>query len=274
MVERESGQLNVLRDNANRECAGASGAGLTGERGYGRQCLQRIQDADEFSRTHQIPQNIAKLAALQTRIVALDRELGEVRSNFERIRDDKVAERVAEAKSHQQAIGFLERLDAMHELAGQSFALAVSSWAIRIFFVVIDCLPVLVKFFGGASGYDELFKIRSASTQRVFGERTKTDEALVLEDLAKTQDEAENRARLRRAELDLRFQEHKAEMKARLGDAVRALAVELRTPSRQHAAANGHLGTADVRVDGADWTAANGPPGHPPSPRPPGQRSS
>ncbi len=247
VVHEETATLNALRENANKECGGAAGAGFTGRRGFGPYCDQRIAVADEFAVTHQIAEKTHQLAALRARIAELQQSLGTAASRFEQERTEKIEQRLAEARSHQRRIGFLERLDALHDLSSSSFALFVATWAIRLFFIAIDCLPVIAKFYGGSSGYDDLFRIRSDSVRRIFAEDEKTRESEIIEQLEDRQDRAEQRTALRRAELDLQAQEHKAQMKMRLSDAVSRLAAQLHQPPRQRTGENGH----DPRADGA-----------------------
>ncbi|MFI5928758.1 DUF4407 domain-containing protein [Micromonospora sp. NPDC051543] len=227
VVTKDTADLTRLRNDAAKECAGGSGAGFTGRRGQGPLCRQRTADAEEFARTHPIAQNTSKLAELRQRSAALEGQLGTAVTDFEKSRDTQINSRVDEERSHQGSIGFLERLDALHTLSGQSFALGVATWAIRLFFVAVDCLPVVVKFFGGTSGYDELFKIRSTASQRIFAERVSTEERRAVEEYAAEQDDIDRRARMRRAEYDLSLQEHQVQLKARLGDAVSAYARDL-----------------------------------------------
>jgi ABC-type multidrug transport system fused ATPase/permease subunit len=228
-VKRDTDALARLRSDAVKECVGGGNErdGFTGRPGDGPLCRQRNADAEEFARIHPMAENAAKLATLRERVADLETKLGGAVATFEKNREAQINRRVEEERSHQGAIGFLERLDALHALTGQSFALFVGTWAIRLFFVAIDCLPVVVKFFGGTSGYDELFKIRAASSQRIFAERTETEERRILEEYVAERDEIERRSRMRRDEHDLSLQEHQVNLTARRGDAVSAYAAEL-----------------------------------------------
>jgi hypothetical protein len=44
------------------------------------------------------------------------------------------------------ATGLLARMEALHSLGGSSSTLGLAQWVLRLFIVVIDALPVLVKF--------------------------------------------------------------------------------------------------------------------------------
>ncbi|WP_158229353.1 MULTISPECIES: DUF4407 domain-containing protein [unclassified Micromonospora] len=248
-VKRDTDTLARLRSNAVKECVGGGSArdGFSGRSGEGPLCRQRKADAEEFARTHPVAQNTAKLATLRERIAGLETRLGTAVATFEQSREEQINRRVEEERSHQGAIGFLERLDALHDLTGQSSALAVGTWAIRLFFVAIDCLPVVVKFFGGTSGYDELFKVRAGSSQRIFAERVDTEERRTIERYAAEKDEIERRTRMRRDEHDLSLQEHQVGLTARRGDAVSAYAAELLRGRREMPPEAGRTG-ANGRV--------------------------
>ncbi|WP_431917430.1 DUF4407 domain-containing protein [Micromonospora wenchangensis] len=249
-VKRDSDTLSRLRAAAVKECVGGGSErdGFTGRRGDGPLCRQRNADAEEFARTHPVAQNAAKLATLRGRLTDLEASLGTAVATFEKSRDEQINRRVAEERSHQGSIGFLERLDALHNLTGQSSALFIGTWAIRLFFVAIDCLPVVVKFFGGTSGYDELFKVRAASAQRIFAERVDTEERRAIEGYAAEKDDIERRTRMRRDEHDLSLQEHQVGLTARRGDAVSAYAAELLRGGRGVPPSEAARGSVNGRV--------------------------
>jgi hypothetical protein len=89
-------------------------------------------------------------------------------------------------------------------------------WAVRLFFILVDCMPVLVKFLGGTTTYDRLVDAQLAHARTLHSTELGTEH-----------DEADAGARKRRAQLDLEVQEHTAEMNIRLGDAVHDLATRL-----------------------------------------------
>ncbi|MEV4412092.1 DUF4407 domain-containing protein [Catellatospora sp. NPDC049609] len=205
IVDADSAQLRAINDLARRECVGDSGAGLTGQRGVGPNCRRLRAEADAFHRTRQIPANNTKLAGLRTRISELETAAGTSHAAFESERQAKIEARVAEERSHQGPIGLLERLGALHDLADSSGTLAVGIWAVRIFFILIDCMPILVKFVGGSTTYDRLVSARLAVAERDLNHDIESEYA-----------EREAELRKRRAEIDLEILEHKAELNHRL----------------------------------------------------------
>lgn len=228
LLDADTTRLSALRAEAAAECAGVGGPGRTGRVGFGPLCDQRSAAADEFARTHPILELGERLAALRGRMVELERGAADAAATFERERNAKIDARVAEARGNLGPIGFLERMNALHELTDTSIALFVGSWAVRLFFVAVDCLPVFVKVFSGASGYDQLYGVRSAGAQRVFVARLRAEEERIIGDLALERIEAEHRFESRRAELDRDRRDHDARLEMRLEMGIDALAGESR----------------------------------------------
>ncbi|MBV1849037.1 DUF4407 domain-containing protein [Catellatospora tritici] len=204
-IDADTAQLRAINDLARRECVGDSGAGLTGQRGVGPNCRRLRAEADTFARNHNISGNSAKLATLRTQISELESAARASHAAFEAEREAKVKARVEEERSHQGAIGLLERLGALHDLADSSGVLAVGIWAVRIFFILVDCMPILVKFVGGTTTYDRLVSQQLAVAERDLNH-----------DIEAEYVEREATLRKRKAEIDLEVLEHKAELNTRL----------------------------------------------------------
>ncbi|WP_051366957.1 DUF4407 domain-containing protein [Hamadaea tsunoensis] len=204
-VDADSKKLADLNELARRECNGTTGAGLTGRVGEGPNCHRLRGEADTYARTHQLGPNNARLTAMRTQITALEATAQQNQAAFEVERDKLIVARVADARSHQGRIGLLERLGALHALAATNLTLGLGIWAVRLFFILVDCMPILVKFVGGSTTYDRLVGIRLAYAERTFED-----------DLAHEMDERAAVFRKRRAEIDLEVLEHKAELHDRL----------------------------------------------------------
>ena len=209
-VDADNKELARLTELARRECAGESGPGLTGVRGYGRDCLDRNRDIETFKANHPLKANADRLARLRTEITTLSDEISTSQAGFEATRDRLIEARVQEARDHQGPIGLLERMDALHELAAASWALWFSTWAVRLFFILVDCLPVVVKFSAGTSQYDRVVAAQAAHAQRRYEQ-----------DLKLLDDEAQAHIRNHKADLDLEVQQHRADTVMRRDDAVR-----------------------------------------------------
>ncbi|MEV0268823.1 DUF4407 domain-containing protein [Hamadaea sp. NPDC050747] len=207
-VAADAKKYAELNELARRECNGTRGAGLTGRVGEGPNCHRLRAEADAYAKTHRIAANTARLGALDQQISTLEAAAQQNQAAFERERDRQITARVDQARSHQGPIGLLERLGALHELAGLNITLALGIWAVRLFFILVDCMPILVKYVGGTTTYD-----------RLVDQRLRYAEATLEHDLAHEMDERAAVLRKRRAEIDLEVLEHKAILGDRLSAA-------------------------------------------------------
>jgi hypothetical protein len=74
---------------------------------------------------------------------------------------------LAATTSPDSAIGLGERFKALGAISASSGFVGVASWFVRVFFILIDCLPVLVKFIGGTTAYDRLVEREIAHAERL-----------------------------------------------------------------------------------------------------------
>jgi hypothetical protein len=220
-VDADNKELARLTELAAMECAGTKVPGTTGDKGYGPNCRDRRQDADNFRAAHNIKGNIDKLGAIRNEIATLTAQVSQTQASFEATRAKLIADRVEQERSHQGNIGLLERMNALHELAATSLALFLGTWAVRLFFVLADCLPVVVKFSGGSSEYDRIVRAQAGSSVESH-ER----------DLGIMRDEADSHVRKHRADLDVEVQEHRADVSLRRARAVSRVASDLMNPRR------------------------------------------
>ncbi|MEV0727658.1 DUF4407 domain-containing protein [Polymorphospora sp. NPDC050346] len=232
-IAADSAELEELNEKARRECAGDSGPGFTGRVGEGPNCRRLRGEADRFAASHPIAQDKVRLTGMQQRVALLEGEVRLGNESFEQVRDERIEERVAQMRSHHGAIGMLERFQALHELINANPVLFVTTWLIRIFFILIDCLPVLVKLFNGATAYDRLVDERVNSAIRIYSRATRGAEVSILEELNVRQYEAESAARQERDRIDLNARIHAADIQAGLDRAVEKLANDLRRGARE-----------------------------------------
>jgi hypothetical protein len=237
-IEADARQLAALEDVARRECAGTSGPGLTGERGRGPECLRREREVDDFRASHRIEQNNEQLAELRDEIGELQSQVSSGQASYQSALESEIASKVAQRAASHGPIGLLERFRAMHELASLNSFLTIATWFVRMLFIVVDCLPVLVKFFGGTTGYDRLVDVRLASAQRVHQETVRTNEAVVTADLEVEQHRTQAHKQQRRAEIDLETREHEAGIHARIDQATDLLTSQLASHRQREASNN------------------------------------
>ncbi len=214
-INADTAELGRLQELAFRECNGTPGAGLSGQRGRGLECVRREQAADDFALTHPIMERSNQLTQLNARITQLQSEVTTTNTDFQAVRAAEADRRVDELRANQREIGLLERFRALDELVRTNTFLFAALWFIRIFFILVDCLPVLVKFFGGLTFYDRLIDLRSAAAERMYEGKVKADEAAYLGGLAVEQYESAGEADRRRSEIDLRSQKHRVDIETR-----------------------------------------------------------
>lgn len=215
-IEADQAGLSRLNDLARRECVGESGDGLTGVFGVGPNCRELRRQAGEFTASHRIDEKEARLSELENQISALRRDGRAAEEGFVQARDQLIDAELAALPDPQARIGFLERMNALHTLAAGTPALFIGTWAVRLFFIVIDCLPILIKTFGGQTAYDELVEVRLADSKQAYQRALAT------------------RREQQAAEIDMKTRERAAELRIRLAEAVNRLAdqyAQVRSPN-------------------------------------------
>jgi len=227
-IARESAELTALRELAARECTGTPGEGLTGDRGRATECLRREAAADEYAATHPIEEDTRRLVALNGRIDNLTSDVSAGTDLLLAARDTAIAAQVDELEATQGPIGLLERFQAMDDLVRANTFLLSAQWFVRIFFILIDCLPVLVKFFGGTTAYDRLVDVRIASQEARYGARVRTGEKRYLNDLAVEERDSDADRQRRYDDIDLQNRRHHAGLEAAKEQAVEERYQQLR----------------------------------------------
>lgn len=213
---------------AANECAGTPGAGSTGKAGRGPECKAREAEATAYRDSHPTAEHEKQLRELRDEITALEAKLSTEQQSGTTTRSEAIAGKVAELRASHGPIGLLERFAALDALTSENPFLGVATWFIRLFFIAIDCLPVLVKFISGTSRYDELVETHSASAQKVYGQSVRTMEGALLADLRGRQHETTNEAEMARSETDHKRRLHEAQLDVDLDRHVTALAAQLR----------------------------------------------
>lgn len=155
-IRTDADKHAALEEKARQECDGIDGPGLTGDAGVGYECERLRQQADNYASEHQIDKNNQKLAALTAKITTLTSAVEDSRQTYATRLNAAITDRVAERRAGQREIGLLERFDALGDLVKQSTYVHTAEWALRIFFILVDSLPVLVKFMSGTTPYDRL----------------------------------------------------------------------------------------------------------------------
>jgi hypothetical protein len=197
-----------LEQKAREECLGTSGAGLTGQRGEGPNCRRLREQADQYRADHRIDENNKRLAELNDEITKLTGAVGDSRSTAATRIDKEIKDSVERQRRDQKKqMGILERLRALGDLAEEDGYVLAAEWGLRIFFIVVDSLPVLLKFLSGFTAYDDAVvdRLRRQSrAQRVVNETERRD-AVLREELQRHRLVVEHAAARNRVEFDARM---------------------------------------------------------------------
>ncbi|MEV0082182.1 DUF4407 domain-containing protein [Saccharopolyspora sp. NPDC050642] len=237
-IRVDSEQLANLENLARLECTGASGPGLTGIPGEGRDCRRLRREADEFRISHPIETRSAELSALNSQVADLRDRAGSAQRDYQQARDTEIQRQRAELENHQREIGLLERLRALDDMTDQNPVLWAATWLIRLMFVLIDCLPILVKLLGGTTAYDRLVETRTASHERIYTEVVQNTEETVLSELALRRHEKLLDLRKRRERADLDMRRHDAGITEEINETIAEVAARM-TPEEPRPT-NGH----------------------------------
>ncbi|MER6267808.1 DUF4407 domain-containing protein [Streptomyces sp900105755] len=230
-VDQDTTRLEAIDSEVRDECRRLVRIAATGLYQRTSECLRLRDKARDYRTTHRTAQNERRLAGMNTRISKIEGELTSSRSAFLKARDRGIAQRLAEERAKQKEIGVLERIRALDELASGNPVLFVGIWLVRLLFVLLDVLPVLVKYLTGETAYDRMLTGESNSAVKIHGEQVRLAERRALADLEIAQDTIEQEVRRHRAESEASFREHTAAMNIRVRQAVNALEDEIRRSS-------------------------------------------
>jgi hypothetical protein len=219
-IGQENSEIRRQGDRVNSECNGAKGVGLTGILGNGPACKQDQQYLAQYKASNPVDSQKTDLATLRQRITDEQGTVSAEQTAYRSALGRAISARVAQETSPNSAIGMGERFGALGKLSLSSGFIGIASWFVRIFFVLIDCLPVLVKFISGTTPYDRLADVETASAERIFARQAGAGETAADEEISIRVHEAQVRAAARRREIDLDVQQHDAAREARKDEAV------------------------------------------------------
>ncbi|MFF8291363.1 DUF4407 domain-containing protein [Streptomyces sp. NPDC016309] len=230
-VDRDTAGLEAIDAEVREECRRL--IRIAGTNVYQRtsECVRLRAKARDYRTTHRTEENEQRLARMHGRIAEIEGKQTVSRGAFLKARADGIERRLEQERAKQKEIGVLERMRALDELATGNPVLFVGIWLVRLLFVLLDVLPVLVKYLGGESAYDRMLTGASNSAVKIHGEQIRLAERRALADLEIAQDSIEQEVRRHRAESEAAFREHTAAMNIRVRQAVNALEDEIRRSS-------------------------------------------
>lgn len=186
-VNAQNTELQRLSDRVQNECNGVRIPGqTTGGFGDGPACQQDYEDYLDYKNSTPLSSENIALESLESKITALDGDETSSSVTQQDQIDAAIRQRLGNETQVDAPIGLIERLEAIDSLSSSSAAVSVSAWLVRIFFVLIDCLPVLVKVSSGRTPYDEqaaalvgeslvLYELRRSARLSVWSRRTEAE---------------------------------------------------------------------------------------------------
>jgi hypothetical protein len=100
-------------------------------------------------------------------VIQLTNTAGSVEQTYAATLAADISARVAEKEAQQGNIGILEELRALAALGSENAFVTAAHWVLRLLLIAVDCMPVLAKFIGGTTGYDELVARHLEASRRL-----------------------------------------------------------------------------------------------------------
>ncbi|MFH8292615.1 DUF4407 domain-containing protein [Streptomyces sp. NPDC018059] len=230
-VDRDTTRLEAIDSQVRDECRQLIRVAATGLYQRTSECLRLREKARDYRKTHRTDANERRLARMNSRISKTEAQQTTSRGAFLKARAEGVERRLEEERAKQKEIGVLERMRALEQLATGNPVLFVGIWLVRLLFILLDILPVLVKYLSGESAYDRMLTSASNSGVKVHEAEVRLAEHRAMADIEIAQDAIEQEVRRHRAESEAAFREHTAAMNIRVRQAVNALEDEIRRSS-------------------------------------------
>jgi hypothetical protein len=169
VVSAEEGQEQTLTSIAQGECAGTSGADMTGQAGEGPRCQADWAAANTYARQSGLAAKQTQLSSLQTSIAGMIQQSGGAQQTYAAKLHTAITAAVAEKRKDQGSqIGIIDEWAALEQLSSQSAFVFFGHWLLVLVMMALDCLPVLAKLMSGSSTYDGLLAGQRASDERVY----------------------------------------------------------------------------------------------------------
>ncbi|MER6638850.1 DUF4407 domain-containing protein [Streptomyces microflavus] len=227
-VDRDTSRLEAIDSEVRDECRRLIRTAATGLYQRTSECLRLRDTARDYRATHRTDENEKRLAGMDSRISKIEAEQTVSRGAFLKARAESIEGRLADERAKQKEIGVLERMRALDRLAAGNPVLFVGIWLVRLLFVLLDVLPVLVKYLSGESAYDRMLTSASNSAVKIHEEEVRLAERRCMANLEIAQSTIEQEVRRHRAESEAGSREHTAAMNIRVRQAVNTLEDEIR----------------------------------------------
>ena len=156
-VDTDAVRYAELDNQARLECAGGSGA----------VCTRLRLEADRYRADHSMDANAAKLTELNNQLSTLAPKLSGAQGDYASAVDAAIRDDLDQVRARQRKGGVIERFRVLADLVSENGYVQVTQWAIRIFIVLVDALPVLLIALTGVSAYDRVMNERLSAQERI-----------------------------------------------------------------------------------------------------------
>ncbi|WP_424527977.1 DUF4407 domain-containing protein [Sphaerisporangium viridialbum] len=221
-------KLAAAEDLAARECAGKTGAGLSGRVGKGPNCDHDRKVARQIRADSKTDQYQAGYARLQSKIDTLTSQQKDAEQTYDTQIDEAIKAKLPPTEGK---IGILEEDKALGRLSAESAFVLVAQWLVRLLLVIVDCLPILTKKLAGSSTYDTMVDRQMSTNEDLYEAE---------DELNKQRDMAVKRIGLKQSErferqgiekVEAQDEADRSRQEAELNERIDALAAELRRKS-------------------------------------------
>jgi hypothetical protein len=241
-VDVNTAKEQRLSKIARDECSGVSGAGLTGRYGEGVNCRTDRGSVKEFSETVGSAGLVRQVKSINQQIRELEGNRAQQSKAYEKVLAAAIAAKVAEKRASFHSIGLLERFKALRQLVSHNVTLAIGEWLLRLVFVLIDCLPLIVKLSSGSTAYDHLVDSELASAERRHEEEVRTRERKATAQMELERHGLERRLLADKEDLDSELRLKTARRDAEIDQAIDELTERMMKQQDDPAGTNGRTG--------------------------------
>lgn len=167
-------------NRAEGECAGTSGAGMSGQAGDGDLCKKDY--AAVAAAKDRLDSEQAQLTTADNTVDTLNPQVGSAEQVYAAQRHTAIVQAIAARKMDLGQVGIIDEWNALEQLSSQSAFVFFGHWLLVLVLIALDCLPVLAKLMGGSSAYDQLIAEQVAADKRVHATDLQLREAAATAD--------------------------------------------------------------------------------------------
>jgi hypothetical protein len=167
-LDKDWATFQTLDTTARQECNGVPGTGLSGRPGEGPNCRRDRETADRFARDQHLAQRRADLDALKVTLHDAQASVSSTSDSYAAAVYKAVEQRLADVRSQHApgSIGLQERMSALDRLSGRDQLVWLTALVLRLFFVAVECLPLLVKLMSTTGEYEKALAEAQARRRR------------------------------------------------------------------------------------------------------------